>query len=548
MLILQSAHSQTNVSGGIYTNTTWTHADSPYILVDNVVVFPGVILTIQPGVTIRFADQKILEIREAKLIAVGTNTDSITFTSNASSPIPGMYSGIRLNGGNLTSTFSYCRFSFASTGINATVSDSLIIRNSDFMHNLTGMQFIGNTNAGVAMMNNSVFNQNTNEGLILKGLEFSGINSCTFINNRSEGLILDDLYRNMSATIENSDFSSNSTGLLSCMHFLNMNACNFTNNENGMEGSGYLSPHDTYHNLTRNCVFNFNHIGIAYMARMTFDNCTMNHNQAGIASGGVNCIKNCTIDSNNVQGISTYNDSVLNCSIRYNGEGIHTGSVTVITGNSIEYNSFANISCGSGITSIEGNTIRYGNIGIDNVIAGTLTISKNIIENNNLGINLASSNTSISCNRICNNNTFDLKYGAMSNLEAGNNYWCTPDSTSTEVVIYDGYDNINYGLVSFMPIDSLCYTITGVEEIEINNNVKVFPNPFSKETVIHTDKGFKNATITLFNLSGQQIRQFAYISGEDFTLRRDKLPTGLYLLKLILDDKILIKKLIITDN
>ena len=43
---------QTNVSGGIYQNTTWTLANSPYQVNGSVVVFPGNTLTVEPGVTI----------------------------------------------------------------------------------------------------------------------------------------------------------------------------------------------------------------------------------------------------------------------------------------------------------------------------------------------------------------------------------------------------------------------------------------------------------------------------------------------------------------
>src|SRR6266513_547838 len=88
---------QTNVSGGIYSNTTWTLANSPYIVVDTVVVFPGVTLTIQPGVVVKFAYNKQLEIRQAALIAEGTVTDSITFTSSSSTPTPGIWSDVFLN-------------------------------------------------------------------------------------------------------------------------------------------------------------------------------------------------------------------------------------------------------------------------------------------------------------------------------------------------------------------------------------------------------------------------------------------------------------------
>src|SRR5947209_7322266 len=90
-------NAQTNVSGGIFSNTTWTKALSPYIVTDTVVVFPGVTLTIQPGVVVKFDDKMRLEIRQANLIAVGTKADSIIFTSNAVSPTPGIWSEVLFN-------------------------------------------------------------------------------------------------------------------------------------------------------------------------------------------------------------------------------------------------------------------------------------------------------------------------------------------------------------------------------------------------------------------------------------------------------------------
>lgn len=35
------ATAQTNVSGGIYTNTTWTKVNSPYVVTGDIVLFPG---------------------------------------------------------------------------------------------------------------------------------------------------------------------------------------------------------------------------------------------------------------------------------------------------------------------------------------------------------------------------------------------------------------------------------------------------------------------------------------------------------------------------
>src|SRR5436190_15028844 len=104
-------NAQTNVSGGIFSNTTWTFSNSPYIVTDTIVVFPGVTLTIEPGVNVKFADKSRIEIRQANLISSGTSLDSITYTSNSSNPFKGIYGGLYFNGsGTFASTFSYCNF------------------------------------------------------------------------------------------------------------------------------------------------------------------------------------------------------------------------------------------------------------------------------------------------------------------------------------------------------------------------------------------------------------------------------------------------------
>lgn len=74
-----SAFAQTTVSGGIYTNTTWTKANSPYYVNGNLVVFDEVTLTIEPGVEIQVEDNVLIEIRNGRLVALGTATDSIIF-------------------------------------------------------------------------------------------------------------------------------------------------------------------------------------------------------------------------------------------------------------------------------------------------------------------------------------------------------------------------------------------------------------------------------------------------------------------------------------
>ncbi len=91
---------QTNVSGGIYNNVTWTLSGSPYIVTGNIVVFPGKTLTIEPGVEVRVQGNGYpssmgisIEIR-GMLVAVGTPTAPITFKADGVVTDPYSWSGI----------------------------------------------------------------------------------------------------------------------------------------------------------------------------------------------------------------------------------------------------------------------------------------------------------------------------------------------------------------------------------------------------------------------------------------------------------------------
>lgn len=397
-------NAQTNVSGGIYSSTTWTLANSPYIVTDTIVVFPGVALTIQPGVVVKFDDNVILEIRQGALIAQGTSTDSITFMSNSTSPSPGIYEGIYLNGGSLQSKFNFCKFQHAFKAINYNTTDTLTVRNSNFIHNDYGIYTTDLGSAPVAL-----------------------IDSCNFKNNTSYGL----------------DFTYSRGTIF-------MNDCNILYNGTGFAG--------LYKNgsIIRNCTFDHNLKGL-FAQRILIDNCHIGYNQTGLKSYSLNHIKNCEVDSNSLAGLDANGDSVINCHVAYNGIGIKA-AVAVVYKNIIEHNNINILdNFGWGGSDVIGNIIRYGNVGIDS-IAEDFTITENIIENNAIGINLDNSVSTIYCNRICNNTIYDLDYGSASNVDVSNNYWCTSDSASTEAVVFDGYDNINYGLALFMPLDTQqCY-------------------------------------------------------------------------------------------
>ena len=71
------ASAQTNITANISTNTTFTEANSPYVIVNSIEVSPGITLTVQPGVTVKFNSGTYLHVR-------GTlNANGATFTGNA---------------------------------------------------------------------------------------------------------------------------------------------------------------------------------------------------------------------------------------------------------------------------------------------------------------------------------------------------------------------------------------------------------------------------------------------------------------------------------
>ncbi len=124
-----------NVSGGIFTNTTWTEANSPYIIVGDVAVDSAVTLTIEPGVQVRF-NGKYYFFVDGKMIAAGTVTDSILFTSNKTTPASKDWWGLtfRPKGKYDTSIMRYCIVEYSNIGIyvdgcSPKISNSLIINN-----------------------------------------------------------------------------------------------------------------------------------------------------------------------------------------------------------------------------------------------------------------------------------------------------------------------------------------------------------------------------------------------------------------------------------
>lgn len=179
-ILTGQSFSQTFVSGGIFSNTTWTVAASPYIVTDTVVVLTGVTLTISPGVIVKFNNGKGMEIR-GYLDAIGTPTDSITFTSSSPTPTMGIWYGINLTN---RAKFKYINLLYSNTGFHFIVSftagafsNSRFYKNNNGIFNLTQ----GTPTSDSCYLKNSIFDSNNNAVTGVYRAMF--IENCTFTNN-----------------------------------------------------------------------------------------------------------------------------------------------------------------------------------------------------------------------------------------------------------------------------------------------------------------------------------------------------------------------------
>lgn len=78
-VLTEQAYANTNVGGIIDTDTTWTLANSPYIITDTVQIPVDVTLTIEPGVTINRPTDGDMFLIAGTIYAHGTIDNKITF-------------------------------------------------------------------------------------------------------------------------------------------------------------------------------------------------------------------------------------------------------------------------------------------------------------------------------------------------------------------------------------------------------------------------------------------------------------------------------------
>jgi hypothetical protein len=261
---------QTSVSGGIYNNTTWNLAGSPYLVTGSIVVFPNRTLTIEPGVeVIVTADNTFntgnfiyLEVR-GSLIANGTSTAPIVFTSTDTTSGFYNWEGIRIKGSQ-GGTVQMNHFELHNTwyGIYNDISQpgvSYVFDECYFRSNQYGLQL----NADM-VYNNCIFESNGAGQAAQISYGTLTATNCQFLNN----------------------FCS-----FTWSNYINVNNCLFAGNQNNIIGSPGVIQNSQFYNNT---------FGMTEISNITVNQCVFDGNGTGIDGSSTCVITNSTFTNNSI--------------------------------------------------------------------------------------------------------------------------------------------------------------------------------------------------------------------------------------------------------
>jgi hypothetical protein len=313
----------------INSNTTWGISGSPYV-VDYVYIDNGAVLTIEPGVIVKFtftgADgvAKIM-VENGSIVANSTVQDSIVFTSY-SDDVGGDTNG----DGNLSEPAMYDWNGISFSGANSPAVVPSLFNNVDIRYSEYGLKINEGTLSNIDFLYN-------NMALFLFSDEIITINNLDFISNGVDLKISGN--RELALSGYTFDTSEVAVVIQDNVHF-NCDECNFLGGEIGIIVGG-----DSDLTLTDSLIENYTSAGIFNQSisptfspepgdnEINISNSEIRNNDIGIEFGGdgYGAIVNNSIHDNDTFGVkfSDY-DSPATVDLRNNWWGHDSGPHEVV--------------------------------------------------------------------------------------------------------------------------------------------------------------------------------------------------------------------------
>jgi RHS repeat-associated protein len=179
----------TDVSGYILTDTTWTLANSPYVMTGNIIIHPNATLTIEDGVIVK-ASQQTDFVVNGRLVALDTNPQTVIFTSlkddsyggdtnkdgTATTPRPGDWYGIRftlINQTDASVNLENIAISYSNIGVGIGVrgvgNAGINISDNIFLNNFVPVRVDFYGGGGEITVSRNQVLQNVNNGIVIAG-------------------------------------------------------------------------------------------------------------------------------------------------------------------------------------------------------------------------------------------------------------------------------------------------------------------------------------------------------------------------------------------
>jgi PKD repeat protein len=157
------------------------------------------------------------------------------------------------------------------------------------------------------------------------------------------------------------------------------------------------------------------------------------------------------------------------------------------------------------------------------------------------------------------NGNGDIQFSDNSSAAPGSTFWwdfgdgnfstlTNPDN----VYSIDGTYTVCLTITDSCGTDTTCQNITisglGVNEHYNNQNVTIFPNPFSDHTIIQIENGKGNYTVELYDITGRMVTSENYKNTNTLTIDRKSLEAGTYLYRIVQNNSTIVSgKLMVVD-